>query len=147
MRVLYYFSMTGNGDKVASVLEKSGIAVRKVENLKPFPKSKFLSIMAGGFSAGIKKKAKLKDYDKNIEGFDEVIIGSPIWNSRFSTPINTVLNDLDLSSKKVSFVLYSGSGEGPKAIERINKEYPGSKITIIKEPKNNEQLESLLENV
>ena len=147
MRVFFYYSLSGNGDKVASVLEKSGIEVRKVESLKPFPKSRFLSIMAGGFAASIKKKEKLKEYDRSTEGFDEVIIGSPIWNSRFSTPINTVLSELDLKGKKVYFVLYSASGEAVKAVERIKEEYPDSGFVVIKEPKNNEQLEKLLENV
>jgi flavorubredoxin len=139
--------MFGNGDKVASILEKKGISIRKVENAKPFPRSRFWSILSGGFAASIKKKEKLKDYNKNLDEFDEVIIGSPIWNSRFSTPINTVLNDLSLKDKKVSFVLYSGSGEAPKAIARIEKEYPGSSVVVIKEPKDNSNLEKLLETL
>ena len=147
MKVFYYFTLSGNGDMVASVLAESGIECRKVELSKPFPKSKFLAIMKGGFAASIKRKESVQDYNKDVSAFDEVVIGSPIWNGRFSTPINTVLSDLDLTGKKVSFVLYSASGEAKKAVERIEAEYPGSKYVIVKEPKKNENLKELLAEV
>lgn len=147
MKVFYYFTLSGNGDRVASALAESGIECRKVELSKPFPKSKFLAIMKGGFAASIKRKESVQDYNKDISAFDEVVIGSPIWNGRFSTPINTVLSDLDLTEKKVSFVLYSASGEAKKAVERIEAEYPGSKYVIVKEPKKNENLKELLAEV
>ena len=147
MKVFYYYTLSGNGDIVASVLAESGIECRKVELTKPFPKSKFFAIMKGGFAASIKRKESVQDYNKDISAFDEIVIGSPIWNGRFSTPINTVLADLDLTGKKVSFVLYSASGEAKKAVERIEAEYPGSKYVVVKEPKKNENLKELLAEV
>ena len=85
------------------------------------------------------------DFDNDVKEYDEVIIGSPIWNGRFSSPINTVLSKIDLKDKKVSFILYSGSGEAKKATKLINKKYPNASITILKEPKKyNEELDKLL---
>ena len=40
-----------------------------------------------------------------------------------------------LSNKKVTFVLYSGSGTGPKATEKINKLFKDATIIYLKEPK------------
>ena len=78
--------------------------------------------------------------------YDEIVIGSPIWNSKFSCPINTVLNVTDLSNKKISFILYSGSGEAPKALDKINDNYKNAKVVILKEPKkHNEELKKLCE--
>lgn len=147
MRVFFYYSLSGSGDKIASLLEKHGVETRKVETVKPFPKSKFMSMMKGDYAASVGKKEKLKEYDKSTEGFDEIIIGSPIWNARISSPVNTVLSDVDLSGKKVKFVLYSASGEAAKAVERIVKEYPEASYVVIKSPKKNEKLEEILSSL
>lgn len=136
MKSIYiYYSYTGNGEIVAEELNKKGVEIRKVVRKKKLPKSFFFGVMTGGFLAGIKHKDKLVDFDSNIEEYEQIIIGSPIWNARFSSPINTVLSKLDLSNKQVTFVLYSGSGEAKKAVKRINKEYANAKVIILKEPK------------
>ena len=38
MKVFYYFSLTNNLDKVAEVLNKDNIEIRKVETIRKFPK-------------------------------------------------------------------------------------------------------------
>ena len=134
-KLFVYYSYTGNGDIVASTMEKMGYELRKVIRKKSLPKSFFWGMMTGGFLAAIKHKDKLKDFDNNIEQYDEIVIGSPIWNGRLATPTNTVLANLNLKDKKLSFVLYSGSGEGLKASDRIKKEYPNAEIIFLKEPK------------
>ena len=85
--------------------------------------------------AGAKKKAALKEFDQDISNYEEIVIGSPIWNGAFTPAINSVLSLLDLSNKKFSFVFYSGSGEGKKAVKRINKEYPNTPYIFLKDPK------------
>lgn len=88
---------------------------------------------------------KLIDFNSDIIKYDEIYIGSPIWNSRLSSPINTVLKSLDLNNKKLTFILYSGSGKALKATELIKKDYPNANIINIKEPKKNfKQLEQIL---
>ena len=134
-KLFIYFSYTGSGEAVANFYKENGVEVRPVRRVKKLPKSFFWGIMTGGFLAGTKHKDKLQDYDKNIDGYDEIIIGSPIWNARISSPINRVLSDLDLNDKNVTFVFYAGSGTGKKALKRVNKEYPNAKVIFLKEPK------------
>ena len=134
-RIFIYYSLTSNGDEVAKYLESRGFVVRKVIEKKKMPKRFFWMILAGGFRAGMNQKGKLIDYDSDVSSFDEVVIGSPIWNARFTPAINSVLLQTDLKDKKLTFVLYSGSGQGPKAEARIKKEYPNAKIIFLKEPK------------
>ena len=143
-RLFVYFSYTGSGDVVAEYLRDKTVDIRKVIRKKRLPKSFFWGMMTGGFLAGIKHKDKLLDFDSNIDGYDEIIIGSPIWNGRISSPTNTVLSKLDLANKKVTFVFYAGSGEGKKALKRISKEYPNARVIFLKEPKKyNDELKKL----
>lgn len=138
MKIFIYYSLSGNGDKIANYLMQKGIDIRKVLLEKDMPKSRAGSILKGGFLASINYKSKLKDFNDNIDSYDEVIIGSPIWNSRLSSPINTVLSKLDLSNKKVTFILYSASGKDNKAMNKINKIYPNANIINLCEPSKND---------
>ena len=138
MKIFIYYSLSGNGDKIANDLMQKGIDIRKVLLEKDMPKSKAGSLLKGGFLASINYKSKLKDFNDNIDSYDEVIIGSPIWNSRLSSPINTVLSKLDLTNKKVTFILYSASGKDNKAMEKIKKLYPEANIINLCEPLKND---------
>ena len=136
MKTLFiYYSNTGNGDLVSEYLSNKGLDVRKVERKKKMPKAFFFNVMTGGFLASIGHKDKIVNFDNDIEGYEYIIIGTPIWNGRFSSPINTVLSKLDLTDKRVAFALYSGSGEAKKAITKIEKNYPNASFIIMKEPK------------
>ena len=134
-KLFLYYSYTGNGDVVAEDFKKKGYDIRKFDTVKKLPKSFFWSMMVGGFQAGMKKKAKLLPFDTDISAYDEVVIGSSIWNASFTPALNALLAALDFSSKKLSFVFYSGSGEGPKAVKRLEKEYPNVPYIFLKEPK------------
>ena len=134
-KLFIYYSYTGRGDIVAQKMQEKGYDIRKVETVKSLPKSFFWGMMVGGFQAGTKKKAALKEFDQDISNYEEIVIGSPIWNGAFTPAINSVLSLLDLSNKKLSFVFYSGSGEGKKAVKRINKEYPNTPYIFLKDPK------------
>lgn len=138
-KIFIYYSLTGNGDIVAKHLKSEGWDIRKVETSEPLPQNYILSILFGGYKAMINYEDKLIDFDLHIEEYGEIAIGSPIWNARLSAPINTVLKLLDLKDKKLSFVLYSGSGKSPKATEKINNEYPTAKVINLVEPKNNKE--------
>lgn len=134
-RLFIYYSQSGNGDLVAETLKAQGFEIRKVIPKKKPPKSFFLQIVAGGFGAGIGRKEPLDGYDTDVKDFDGVVIGSPVWNARLSCPINTVLNETDLKDKRPSFILYSGSGEAPKAVKKLLQRFPDAQIILLKEPK------------
>ena len=134
-KLFIYYSNTGNGDFVAEHLAEKGYEIRKVIPKRNLPKKFFFKVLFGGFLAGINKKAKLVGYDSDTTGYDEIIIGSPVWCGKISCPINTVLSKTDFQGKKVSFVLYAGGGEAPKAEEKIRKTFNGANIVVLKEPK------------
>ena len=143
-KLFIYYSLTGNGDFVASYLLDKGYEVRKVIEKAKAPKIFFFRVLVGGFRAGVGAKGKLIDYDNDVSKFDSVVIGSPIWNGRFPPAINSVLAQTDFANKKLTFVFYSGSGEGKKAKQKVEKLFPEALIVFLKEPKKNEkELEKL----
>lgn len=136
-KLFIYYSLTGNGDLIVDYCKKYGYDIEKIVTKEPLPKNYILRIITGGYKAMINYEDKIMDLNCDIDEYDEITIGSPIWNDRLSSPVNTVLNILNFKDKKLNFILYSGSGKTKKATEMINKKYSKAKIIILKEPKNN----------
>lgn len=147
-KLFIYYSLSGNGDVVADYLKDRNTDIRKVIMKDKMPKSYILQILKGGFLAGIYYKARLVDFNNNIDSYDEIVIGSPIWNGRLVPAINTVLDKISLDKKKVTFILYCGSGKAPIAEKMLRDRYGDINIVIIKEPKNNnEEMRRKLDSV
>ena len=135
-KLLIYFSLNNNGDKVADFFKEKDYDIRKVISKCKYPKSKFSLMMIGGYKSTFNKKDKLLNFDTDITNYDKIVIGSPIWNDRLSAPINKVISLLDFKDKDLSFVLYSASGNAGKAKEKIRNLY-GIDAIVLKEPKKN----------
>ena len=140
-----YYSLTGNGDKVAEELKKQGYEIRKVKSKIKYPKSLLPLMMKGGYRAMTEKKDPLQDFDSNITKYDKIVIGSPVWDDRLAPATNAILDKLDLKDKNVSFILYSGSGQAQKAIEKIQGLYNKEPV-ILKAPKKYPQELAKLKN-
>jgi flavodoxin len=141
-KLFIYYSLSGNGDLIADFLKHTH-DIRKVYTKEPLPKIFILKMLSGGFKATINYKDKLDNFDNNIEDYDEIIIGSPIWNDRLSSPINRVLEELKLNDKRVKCILYSGSGKCTKGYNKLKERY-NCPIYVLKEPiKNVEELNKI----
>lgn len=121
MKYFIYFSWTGNGDYIASFLKERGYEPVKVETTKRLGKVGFFAMMKYGFKAGTGGKTPIKDLDLNIKEDDLVIIGSPIWNDRLSTPINTLLSKFNFNKENTRFILYPAGEDTKKSLAQIAK--------------------------
>ena len=135
-KVFIYYSFTSNGDKVANYLKRKGFDIYKIETVEKMPDNQILRILKGGFLAGIKAKVKIKKVNLDLSKYNEVYIGSPIWNGNLTPAINTVLEYID-KKDKITFILYSGSGKINKITKYIEKKYINSTIISLRSPVNN----------
>ena len=119
MKYFVYFSWSGNGDYIASFLKERGYEPVKIETLKPLGKVNFFRILKYGFKAMGAKKTPIKEVNLELKEDDLVIIGSPIWNDRLSTPINSVLSQFNFNKENTKFILYPAGEETKKSFEQI----------------------------
>ena len=145
-KIFIYYSLTGNGDHVCSYLKRTGFNSYKIVTQEELPKNRILSIIIGGYRAMINYKDKIDKVDIDLNKYDKIVIGSPIWNSRLSSPINSLLDKIDLTGKNITFVLYSGSGKDNKATETLKSKYHCEVINL-KEPKSNDDELIKLDNL
>ena len=145
MKYFIYFSASGNGDFIAEYLKELGYTSIKVEMIKPIKKINFFSIMKYGFRAGMNKKEKIKELNLGLKDDDEVVIGSPIWNDKLSTPINTVLDKYSFNKETTRFILYP-AGEGTnKSLMQLEKLGFKNKPIVYSNPlKNQDKVKELL---
>lgn len=135
-----YYSLTGNGKFLASVLEQQGYIPIQIEMQKEPKKVGFFTILKYGGRAMFNSKEKLKDYYHEFEEDDEFVIGSPIWNDRLSSPIRTVLKEREFDKDKTKFILYP-TGEGTKkSLKQLKKMGYTQEPLIISKPLKDENL-------
>lgn len=136
-----YFSLNGNTEFVANaVAEKLGADLVRLVPKKAFPDKGMKKFLWGGKSAVMKETPELEPYEFDAEKYDRVIIGTPVWASRFAPPIRSFVsaNADALKSKRFAAFLCFAGGGGDKAIARL-KELLGADLDaelILIDPKN-----------
>ena len=145
MKYFVYFSASGNGDFIAKEMAEKGYQSLKVEMVKPFGKVGFFKILKYGFQATRKKKAKIKELNLELKEDDIVVIGSPIWNDRLSTPINAVLDQFAFSKETTGFILYPAGEDTKKSFKQIEKlGYQKQPVVVAHPLKKPERVKDLL---
>ena len=147
MKYFVYFSLSGNGDFLAALLKEKGYEPIKIEMVKTPKKIGFFTILKYGGRAMTGKKEDIADIPLFIKEDDEVIIGSPIWNDRLSTPINTILDKITFNKETTKFILYP-AGEGTKkSFKQIEKLGFKKEPLVISNPlKNKEKVSEQLKD-
>lgn len=144
-----YYSATGNGDFLAELLKEAGYEPIKVEMKKPIGKVGFFKILSFGGKAMFKCKAKIQDIKLDLKDDDVVVIGSPIWNDRLSTPINSVLAKFNFNKETTEFILYPAGEDTKKSKDQIKKLGFISEPLVISNPTKNKEkaLELIKKNI
>ena len=130
-RIVVYYSLSGNTEEAAkTIAEKLGADLMKLETQKEMPKSFAAQLFVGGGQVIFHHIPKLKPLDKEIAEYDEIILGSPIWNSMGVPAINAFLKDETAAQKVTALFFSSAGGEVKKGLDAITKQLPNLKNTV-----------------
>lgn len=124
---IVYYSMSGNteyvANKIADKLKASEeVDIIRIEPKKTYPDKGAKKFLWGGKSAVMGEKPVLQPYEFNIDQYDRIIFGTPVWASTFVPPLRTfIYENPDVKEKRMAvFVCFSGGG-ADKAIEKMKK--------------------------
>ena len=130
-RLIVYYSLSGNTEEAAKKIAKElGADLLKLETVKAMPKSFAAQIMVGGGQVAFNHIPKLKPFDVDPDSYDEIILGSPIWNSKGVPAVNAFLQDEATAAKVTALFFLSGGGEIRKGLAAITKKLPNLKHTV-----------------
>ena len=130
-RIVVYYSLSGNTEEAArKIAEKLDADLLKLETVKPMPKSFAARILVGGGQVMMHRIPELQPLGRDIRAYDEIILGSPIWNSMGVPAVNAFLQDEAAASKVSSLFFLSAGGDIKKGLAAITKQLPNLKHTV-----------------
>lgn len=111
--LIVYFSETGNTQLLAELIhEQTGGDMFRIEPVTPYPQGDELFDYTKAEQDN-DERPEISGTVENIEQYDTVFIGYPIWWYEVPQIIKTFLDDYDLSGKKiVPFNTHEGSRDG-----------------------------------
>lgn len=111
--LVVYFSETGNTQKFAKLIsDEVGGDFRRIETVKPYPTGQELFDYTKN-ERDEDARPELKDLEVNMDDYDVVFVGYPIWWYTLPMPIYTFFDKYDFDGKIiVPFNTHEGSGDG-----------------------------------
>ena len=73
---------------------------------------------------------ELMPYSTNIEDYDEIVLGSPIWNGKGVPAVNAFLKDEKAAQKVTALFFLSAGGDTKKGLDAITKKLPNLETTV-----------------
>lgn len=119
-----YFSSTGHTAKVAKLLaEALGADIHEIQPKEPYTRAD-LNWMNKKSRSSVEMNNKafrpeLIGSNVNIDAYDVVFLGFPIWWYVAPTIINTFLESADFSGKKIILFATSGSSKFGNTVEEL----------------------------
>lgn len=112
--LIVYYTRSGNTQIVAEQIHSLvGGNIVQLETVSPYPDEYRATTKQARQELDDDFHPLLKTQIPNIESYDIIFIGSPIWWGTMSMPVRTFLYDYDLTEKTiVPFVTHEGSGLG-----------------------------------
>ena len=130
--LVVYFSQGGNTQKLAKLIsDKVGGDFVRIETVQTYPNPETnyneLADMAKK-ERDNDERPELKDLDINLDDYDTIFVGYPIWWYTLPMPMYTFFDTYDFSEKTiVPFNTHEGSGDGG-TYETIEKFEPNATV-------------------
>jgi flavodoxin len=120
--VVVYYSLDGNTELIADMVSKKvGADKIKLQPEKEIAKEGFKKFFWGGKSVIFKEKPVLLNRDLNLDSYDTVIIGTPIWAATFTPAILSFVSQVSLKGKKVHLYACSSGGDAGKCFTKLKE--------------------------
>ena len=119
--LIVYYSHEGNTDFVAKkIAEKLEADTLRLVPVKKYPEKGFAKFFWGGKSAVMAETPELEPYSVDLDSYEQVIFGFPVWASNITPPLRTFIKDNPgVKEKRVAaFACQSGKG-AEQAFEKL----------------------------
>ena len=132
-KLVAYFSAEGTTRKKAEIIAEAGnCQLYEIKPKVPYTKDDLNWMNKKSRSsiemADKKIRPEIEDSDIDVESFDEIILGFPIWWYVAPTIVNTFLEKYNLNGKKiVLFATSGGSGFG-NTVRELQPSAPNAQI-------------------
>jgi len=108
--LVVYYSVTGNTELAAkTIAETLNADILKIEEVKQRSKNFIVLVFTVAFDAIKDKCSEIKPVNPDINKYDLIFIGSPVWAGKPAPAVNSFINQSDFKNKNVvAFVTLAG---------------------------------------
>lgn len=127
--LIVYFTYTGNAGTIADIIsEKTGAAKVRLETVKTYP-----SDYSGVYDEAMAEKntnarPELKTKIEDMDTYDTIFVGYPIWHGDTPMAIRTFLEEYDFTGKTVIPYCTSGSSRPDTSFTHVKESAKGAKV-------------------
>ncbi|MFP4459840.1 MAG: flavodoxin family protein [Candidatus Zixiibacteriota bacterium] len=119
--LIVYYSLSGNTAKIAediaSEIDADVYAIKAKNPIKA--KGKAGQILAFMWRM-ITRNFNIESFDKNIDDYEEIIIGTPVWGGSYAAYIKKFFEQNPISGKKIHVFMSAGDNAG-RTFENLKK--------------------------
>ena len=138
--LITYFSHSGNTREIAKQIQgTNGGDIFEIQTVNPYPTQYNAIVEQAKQEKASDFRPQLKENVNNIESYDIIFVGSPVWWYTVAQPVKTFLAENNLEGKTiVPFCTHEGSGQAgsfsdikklaPKSIVVDGLEILGSRV-------------------
>ncbi|MDR2024314.1 MAG: NAD(P)H-dependent oxidoreductase [Hungatella sp.] len=127
--LVVYFSFTGSTKFIAEkIAETTGADITELKISKNYPAEGFGKYFWGGKSVIFGEKPKLINKPIDLNKYDTIIIGTPIWAGSFTPPIKSLISQYKIQGKRIALFASHGGGGAQKCFTKLKKELSGNEF-------------------
>lgn len=130
--LIVYYSRTGTTETVARALgQMVGFDVEKIEDNRD--RSGPIGYLKSGWEAFREKRPEIEDMDEDVEEYDIIVIGTPVWAQGPSSPVRTFLyhHREVLKDKKLVFLCTLGGSGAEKTFKEMKNICKKDPMTVL----------------
>ncbi|NHJ87547.1 MAG: flavodoxin [Asgard group archaeon] len=126
--LVLYYSRTGNTKLIAeTIANETKSELIEIKRQKEIKGTGFMLYFMGGFQSMTKQKTKLEEFDFDINDYDLIFIGSPVWAWNINPAIRSLLNEVQLKDKKIALFCCC-AGDATKILTALSEKLVGNTI-------------------
>lgn len=127
-KLIVYYSYTNNTKKIAKQIQKvTSVDICEIETIEAYSGDYNAVVNQGKDEVDCGYKPEIKPIYVNLEDYDTIILGTPVWWYTYAPAVATFLEQYDLSGKTVIPFATNGGWLG-HTIKDIEKACKNSKV-------------------
>lgn len=119
--LVVYYSYEGNTEQIAHAIRDTYhfdcISIKPIKEMKS---KGFAKYVWGGAQVVMKVVPKIESIQVNLDEYDFIIIGSPIWAGTYAPPIRSFIEGTHCTNKRIGY-FYTHLGGADLAEERASQ--------------------------
>ena len=137
-RAVVYYSLSGNTKEAAKVIaRKLGAKIFEIDLVKPLPKNTVRQMLVGGMQSTFGRRPKIKGVPDNIDYYDEIILGMPVWAGMPACPRKRLHRGPKQAGKIDAVFTFSGGGDNDRCLAQLSKSLKNIKSQVALADRNN----------